>query len=111
MPGESPETVKITVDGHRTSTESLWDWMRSEPELRGRLSAGTLPGPDGAMGSGFELVVEASAPALATLARSIPAWLSQRHHEVTVHVTTPDGREVSFTADQAQLLRDVLGIR
>lgn len=114
MPGESPEAVTITVDGHHTSVASLWDWLRHEPDLRGRLKAVTPAAPDGTMGSGVELVVVASAPALAALTRSIPAWLDRRDTGVTVKVTTPDGREVSLTAqdaDSAELLRDLLGLR
>ncbi|KJK33264.1 hypothetical protein UK23_46840 [Lentzea aerocolonigenes] len=111
MPGESPETVTITVDGHRTGLESLWDWLRHEPELRGRLRAVTPAAPDGAMGSGVELVVVASAPALDVLARSIPVWLAQRESGATVTIKAPDGRSVTATQDidPAQPLRDLLG--
>ncbi|GAB2833207.1 effector-associated constant component EACC1 [Lentzea nigeriaca] len=104
-----PETVTITVDGHRTGLESLWEWLRHEPQPRGRLKAVTPTAPDGTMGSGVELAVVASAPALDTLARSIPAWLAQRHTGVTVKVTAPDNREVSLSPDAIQLLRDLLG--
>ena len=110
MRGESPEAVTITVDGRRTDLESLWDWLRREPELRGQLRTGASVAPDGTMGSGVELVVVASAPALDALTRSIPDWLAQRKAGVTVNVTAPDGSSVSLTAEDASdLLRDLLG--
>lgn len=112
MHGESSEAVTITVDDQGTVLASLWDWLRREPALRGRLRAGTTAAPDGTMGSGVELVVVASAPALDALARSIPDWLSQRKAGVTVKVTAPDGSSVSLTAEDAsELLRDLLGNR
>lgn len=114
MPGEPPEAVMITVDGHRTTVESLWDWLRHEPGLRGRLKAGTPAAPDGTMGSGVEFVVVTSAPALTALTRSIPAWLAHQDAAVTVKVTAPDGRELNLAARDAgaaQLLRELLGIR
>lgn len=106
MPGELSEAVTITVDEHRTDLESLWDWLRQEPDLRGRLRAVTPTAPDGTMGSGVQLVVVASAPALEALSRSLPVWLDQRKAGVTV--TAPDGRSVALTSENAaEILRDL----
>lgn len=112
------ETVaeeRIAVDGHDTDTESLWDWLRHEPELRGRLRTRSVPTPDEAMGTPIELVVilaTATVPVASALARSISTWLIQRRSDLTVTVTGPDGRQVSVSSrrvvDPEKLLRAVL---
>jgi hypothetical protein len=117
QPGR-PETMpeaKIIVDGNDTDAESLWDWLRHEPELRGRLHTGSVPAPDGAMGAPIELVVvlaTATTAVTSALARSLSTWLVQRRSDLTVTVTGPDGRQVSVSsrrvADPEKLLRAVL---
>jgi hypothetical protein len=113
-PEAMPE-ARITVDGNDTDAESLWDWLRHEPELRGRLHTGSVPAPDGAMGAPIELVVvlaTAAVPVASALARSLSTWLVQRRSDLTVTVTGPDGRQVSVSsrrvADPEKLLRAVL---
>jgi hypothetical protein len=110
--------ARIAVDGRDLDRESLWDWLRCEPELRGRLRLGSSPAPAGTMGATAELVVQASA-ALAgasalwiALARSLTVWLVQRRSDVTITVTGPSGRTVSVSASRVdsaeQILRSVL---
>ncbi|MGH3933395.1 MAG: effector-associated constant component EACC1 [Pseudonocardiaceae bacterium] len=43
--------VRITADGTDADGEALWDWLRHEPELRGRIRRRSLPPPPG--GHGF----------------------------------------------------------
>lgn len=107
--------ARITVDGHDRDAESLWDWLRDEPELRGRLRTRSAPTPDETMGVPIELVVvlAAATPAVAAaLARSVSIWLVQRRSDLTIKVTGPDGRQISVSsrrvADPEQLLRAVL---
>ncbi len=50
--------VQIAVDGRDADIESL-DWLRNEPELRGRVRTAAVPTPDGAMGASTELVIQA----------------------------------------------------
>jgi Effector Associated Constant Component 1 len=99
--------------------ESLWEWLRQEPELRGRLTTASAPAPQGAMGAPIELVVALATTAggVATvLARSLSTWLTererQRRSDVTIKVTGPGGRQVQVSArrvpDSEQLLRAVL---
>jgi hypothetical protein len=113
-----PETVpqaRITVEGQDTDAESLWDWLRHEPELRGRLRACSASAPVDAMGAPIELVVvlaTATTAVASALARSVSTWLVQRRSDLTVTVTGPDGRQVSVSgrrvADPEKLLRTVL---
>jgi Effector Associated Constant Component 1 len=112
--GVRPE-VRITVEGQDTDTASLWDWLRHEPELRGRLRASGTPVSEEAMGVPIELVVvlaTATVPVTSALARSLSTWLVQRRSDLTVTVTGPDGRQVSMSsrrvADPEKLLRMVL---
>jgi hypothetical protein len=110
--------VRIAVDGRDTDAEALWDWLRNEPELRGRLRADSAPTPEDAMGASTELVVQAAATVAgagalwAALSRSLSVWLTQRRSDITVKVTGPDGRQVSLNAkrvaDPEKLLREVL---
>lgn len=113
-----PETVPqatITVEGQDTDAESLWDWLRHEPELRGRLRARSAPTEHEAMGAPIELVVVLATTTTAVasaLARSLSTWLVQRRSDLTVTVTGPDGHQVSVSsqrvADPEKLLRSVL---
>jgi hypothetical protein len=34
--------ARIAIEGRDTDVESLWDWLRHKPELRGHLSTGAL---------------------------------------------------------------------
>ncbi len=108
------------MDGRDADRESLWDWLRNEPELRGRLqlSAAPTPTPGEAMGAPTDLVVQVSAALAgagavwAALARSLSVWLVQRRSDLTITVTGPEGRKVSVSAkrvaDPEQILRSVL---
>ena len=110
--------ARIVVDGRDADRESLWDWLRNEPELRGRLQLSAAPTPGGAMGAPIEVVIQvgavlAGASAVwAAVAKSLSVWLVQRRSDLTITVTGPDGRKVSVSAkrvaDPEQILRSVL---
>jgi hypothetical protein len=105
--------ARIAVDGRDTDVESLWDWLRHERELRGRLLVSRAAPSEAAMGAAAELVIEAAASGvMIALARSLSVWLIQRRSDITVMVTGPDGRQVSVAArrvaDPEQILRGVL---
>lgn len=107
--------VRIAVDGLDVDAESLWDWLRNEPELRGRLRTSAAPVPEQAMGASIELVVvlATATPAVASvLARSLSTWLVQRRSDLTIKITGPDGRQVTMSgrrvADPEKLMRTVL---
>lgn len=106
--------ARIAIDGHDAAAEveSLWDWLRYEPELRGRLRVGRASAPEGAMGCPVELVLCISAVCVPALTRALTTWLVQRHSDVVIKVTGQDGQEVSVSAQRVvepeKLLRQVL---
>ncbi|MEU7583495.1 hypothetical protein AB0B50_38630 [Streptomyces sp. NPDC041068] len=102
--------IRMVVHGDAVAEESLWDWLRQEPALRGRVRQDTPPPQAGTMGSLGELVVESAVTGAigaltGLLAQSISLWLGQRHAQgnahTTVTVTTADGRSVTVTSTQA----------
>ena len=106
--------LRITVGGRDSDLESLWDWLRNEPEFRGHLRQGETPGPPGAMGASTELVVGVISSGAATaLVRSLQVWLAQRRADVKINVAGPQGRKIVLDAkrvpDAEQLLNIVLG--
>ncbi|BCJ74669.1 hypothetical protein CS0771_42130 [Catellatospora sp. IY07-71] len=112
--------VRMTVDGPTENLLILRDWLQNEPELRGRVAVADLPSAEGTMGVTAELVIQAAAVVVSggtlwlALSRSLASWLTQRRSDVTVKVTTSDGREVAVdakrVADPERLLREVLGV-
>ena len=93
---------------------SLWEWLRSEPDLRGCVRvAPALPG-EAEMGAVVDVLTVAlgSGGAGAVLASSLNTWLRQRRSDVTITVSTPGRRTVQLEARQAAdplpLLREVL---
>lgn len=94
--------------------ESLQDWLRHEPELRGHLRQGETPGPVGSMGASTELIVGVVSSGAATaLVRSLQVWLAQRRADVKLNVTGPQGRRIVLDAkrvpDAEHLLNTALG--
>ncbi|MEU0047284.1 effector-associated constant component EACC1 [Streptomyces werraensis] len=116
--GDGLVNVRIAVTGNDTAGESLLEWLRQEPGLRGRVRHIALPPQPGTMGSLSELVVEGVVTGtIGTLAgllgQSLSVWLSQRlvsgDHHTAVEITTAEGRSVRVTAQGAaeaeQLIR------
>ncbi|MGW1365068.1 effector-associated constant component EACC1 [Streptomyces chartreusis] len=102
--------VRIILDGDDTAGESLWDWLRQESGLRGRVRHAYQPPQRGAMGSVTELVIEGlisgTTGALAgLLGQSLSAWLAQRlargDTRTTITLTTTAGTSVSLTAERS----------
>jgi Effector Associated Constant Component 1 len=106
--------LRFTVDGRDMDVESLQDWLRHEPELRGYLRQGEAPGPAGSMGASTELIVGVVSSGAATaLVRSLQVWLAQRRADVKLIVTGPQGRHIVLDAkrvpDAEHLLNTALG--
>jgi hypothetical protein len=106
--------LHITVDGRDSDVESLRDWLRNEPELRGHFRQGETPGPVGAMGASAELIIGVVSSGAATaLVRSLQAWLAQRRADVKLNVAGPQGRKIVLDAkrvpDAEHLLNTALG--
>jgi len=103
--------VRIAVDGDQAAMQSLWDWLRQEPTLRGRVRYSTPAALPGRMGSVGELVVEGLVSGVISavtgaLGQALTLWLTQRRTTnrppTTVTVTTTDGREVTITTAEAE---------
>jgi hypothetical protein len=101
--------VRVAVDGDSAAGESLWDWLRQEPSLRGRVRHVSLPPQPGTMGSVSELVVEGVVTGTIStfaglLGQSLSVWLSQRLSRGAAHtaveITTADGRSVTVTTER-----------
>ena len=106
--------LHITVDGRDSDVESLQDWLRAEPELRGHLRQGETPGQAGAMGASAELIVGIISSGAATaLVTSLQVWLTQRRADVKLNVVGPQGRKLILDAkrvpDAERLLNTALG--
>ncbi|WP_053754404.1 effector-associated constant component EACC1 [Streptomyces sp. MMG1533] len=108
---------RIVISGSDDDAESLWDWLRQEPGLRGRVNRRTLPPPAGSMGSMVELVVEGLVGGtVGTLAGqlglALSSWLTRsragRPREATLTITLADGQAVTLTSDNAALAVQLL---
>lgn len=106
--------VRISVSGRDSDVESLWDWLRREPEFRGHLRSGQVPGPEGTMGALAEVIVGVTSSGAATaLAKAIQVWLVQRRADVMLKISGPQGREIVLDAKRVQdaenLMNNLLG--
>ncbi|MFF5897032.1 hypothetical protein ACFY8O_14000 [Streptomyces argenteolus] len=105
-------TFTITVDGSDDDNRSLWDWLRQEPGLRGRVRRHTTPPAPGSMGSMVELVIEAVVGGTVgtiagQLGPALSSWLARSRaggpRDTTLTITLPEGGTVVLTADNAAL--------
>lgn len=93
---------------------SLHQWLSREDELRGRVEL-DQPSPEpGQMGAVDDVLVVAlgGSGAVTVLANSLRVWLTQRHADVVIEVSSPHGRRVTIdakrVADPVQLIHEVL---
>jgi hypothetical protein len=99
--------LHISVNGQDAVDDSLWDWLRGEPELRGYLRRGEKDAPTGAMGASTELIVAVtSSGAVAALARSLQVWFTQLRSDVDISIRGKGGQEVTVKAKHVQDLKD-----
>ena len=90
--------------------EDLADWLRQEPELRGRV--GPAPGSpaEGELGALATVLITAvgGGGAVSVLAGSLKAYLAQpRRARVRIKVERPDGHHVEIDAEH---IKDVEGL-
>lgn len=95
---------------------SLHEWLREEPELRGRVKPEQRPPRPGEMGSVTDvlLVTVSGGGAATALFTSLRTWFAQpRRSDVEIKVVNEDGSEVwvnaKRVADVDRLVKDVLG--
>ncbi|MFF8775374.1 hypothetical protein [Kitasatospora sp. NPDC015120] len=94
--------VHISVTGGETvaEAESLTDWLRGEPGLRGVVLTGRAPRP-GEMGAVLDTVSVAlgAGGGLSVLASSLRAWFAQpRRSDVRLRIRRPGGATVELDA-------------
>lgn len=115
--------LRVAVNGSNSEVDSLWDWLRQEPELRGRVRRRSVPPPPGVMGPVVELVIDSlvsgTVGAIANqLGQSLSTWLTRPRArdagQVRVTVTLANGQNVSLTTanalDAERLLRLALDV-
>ena len=97
-------TLKVTgPDGTAApgGAADLREWLRGDPELRGRVGRGLAeppaPGTMGAVGEAVSLLLEPGGLAV-TLAAAVVAWTQSRRGTQTVTITKPDGTQVVVTS-------------
>jgi Effector Associated Constant Component 1 len=119
--GRTELQARLRVEGgdHVAELGSLTDWLRDEPELRGRVEPVIEPiGPNDMSGGVVELltVTLGSGGIAAVLARSLNTWLKSRRPTVHLEVTVND-RKVKLAAhnvdsrqvdETLEILRDLL---
>lgn len=99
--------VRLRVAGGNDTLvelESLWDWLRSDPGLRGLVQVARGSLAEGAMGIPDELLVMLSssggAAVVVALGRALRTWLEQRRSDISVTVTNGHGRSVTVSAQR-----------
>ncbi|MGY0059853.1 effector-associated constant component EACC1 [Streptomyces sp. LZ34] len=108
----SGESAEASLD---TWLERLREWLRNEPELRGRVTPlRSRPGSEEMSGGVVEaLVLAVGSGTVGVLARSLPIWLKQQRSQVEIEISSADGEKVRVKADNIQdaesLIRRALG--
>jgi Flp pilus assembly pilin Flp len=90
--------VRLDVLGDHEGDVRLRDWLTDSPELRGRVERAPAPvqqGDMGAVATGL-IVAITSAPMAKVLAAGLKNWLTQRHQDLSISLTTPDGLAVTI---------------
>lgn len=108
--------LQLSIEGRDGDRQALWEWLKAERDLRGRVRVATAAPAEGTMGGISDIAVHAAAGAAGAgavwvaLSRSLSTWLINRRADVTIEITTPDGRTLrvdSKRVDQEKLLRAV----
>ncbi|SCK40882.1 hypothetical protein YUYDRAFT_05039 [Streptomyces sp. ScaeMP-e48] len=109
--------LRLSVEGSAQDSEELWDWLRREPSLRGRISRVDSEVQDSTMGTLMEVAVEASvAGGVSAVAgyvgQSLSVWFSQRRNRSAVTVTLDGRRQVTVEGlagdDAERILRSLV---
>jgi membrane-associated two-gene conflict system component 1 (EACC1) len=101
-------SATMAVTGAPDADVALLGWLRTVPELRGRVHRERVIAQSGEQGASGDLVVAlASTGAATALVTSLQVWLANRHTDVTVSVSVPDGRQVTVNAARVPDLTQV----
>jgi len=105
--------ARITVhgEGAEAGGGGLAQWLRREPELRGRVALRPAAAEPGTLAASADIVVSVLGnSAILALARAVRTWLEHRKPVVEVELDTPRGRlryklSDDPTYDNAELVR------
>lgn len=103
-------------EGDPEVLHALHQWLRNEPELRGRVRQVDRQPAPGEMGALADVLMVAlgSGGAVGVVASSLKVFFAQpRRSDVQITIETSDGRKVSVNAQRAanpeEIVREVLG--
>lgn len=114
-PGGNHDRIELYLDVAGSERErelrALRSWLAREDELRGRLTLRSRPIEPDELGGVLDVLVVAlgSGGAGAVLAGSLSTWLTQRRVDITVTVTTSDGRDITVDVRRARDPQAVIG--
>jgi hypothetical protein len=85
--------LRVSGGDEAEELADLWEWMRVERDLGGKVRPIWRPPGEGELGGVFEVLAVAlgSGGAVTALAASLTAWLKTRRPDVTVTITTTKG--------------------
>ncbi|HEY8983179.1 MAG TPA: hypothetical protein VIU15_26820 [Streptomyces sp.] len=85
--------IRVAGSNEIAAAASLWEWLRGERQLAGRVRLVPQAPREGDLGGAFDVLTVAlgSGGAGVVLARSLVAWLQTRRPEVTVTLETEAG--------------------
>ncbi|WP_157548774.1 effector-associated constant component EACC1 [Nonomuraea candida] len=102
--------VQIQVSGEDQVSEytALWEWLKSERELAGRIRAVRRPPAEDELGDGLDLIALAvsSLGVAVAVAQTVPAYLAARRRsaradQVSVVVRKRDGEELEINSNRS----------
>ena len=95
-------TVTVTGSGDVRDLGALRDWLRDEPELRGRVLLADKPPDPGSMGGLADVLTVAVGPgaAMTVFASALLSWIRHRTGTTHIRVSWPDGAEIEYSSDR-----------
>ncbi|MFG2401342.1 effector-associated constant component EACC1 [Streptomyces lydicus] len=104
----------MSDNGDGSTMEGLTDWLRREPELRGKVKMHSKPIGEGDLGAAADIAIVAvgSGGAMTVLAQSLKAWLSRpRRSRLRISLESEQGIRMEVEADHPEdverLLREL----
>ena len=105
-------TVTVTGSGDARDLGALGDWLRDEPELRGRVRLADKPPVPGSMGGLADALTVAVGPGAAAtvFASALVTWIRHRTGSARYRLTRRDGTVIEVSAEHVRGL-DAAAVR
>lgn len=96
--------IRISAGDRISEYAALWEWLRAERELAGRVRAVRRPPTEGEMGDGLDLIAigVSSLGVLVALAQTLPAYLGTRRSRVHLILRKPNGEEFEISTENVR---------